>query len=639
MVVLGDLPVSHFTQPFSPESVKSAAMRSMTFTRSFLSAFHISITAAHAAVAPKKPVELPRSPVCDLVRFMAAAGSEQAMVGGVFEGSNTLQTEGFVKIGEIKAVPKAGEWTELKLDNAQVYRWLQYRGPKGVPMKLAEVAFFSGERKLSGVGLSYSLPTDTGGPRKNAFDDNPKTVFESSADEGGIVGVDLRDQATGRTPWFAPAPMQPSKDPASTFVTLHKAPLKVEIRSAPENAVIRYTLDGSWPSETNGIIYREPIVIERTTTLQAVSFLAGHAASPPMVATYLMKDSVKPGLSTFHWGNSLTQTTSQLAPIIRTSGHMHRSAIFARPGAWTKELWDIGLVQEKDRAMGLWNALDHLDHVTVQPRDFDIAEEAGYDIKFFNMAREKSPDVQPWLYCEWTEWKRLRPTDLGKVPSRQMKKTFPALTWEESMGAMLLYMEDLQSEVCDHYTTGKRPRVLPTALAMGWIRNMIDHGQLPGIAKGSFYPLLFADQVHPTTNPLGNVHGNGGYLVDLTWFAAFYGESPEGQILPIGTTFTKERNAIIQRLAWDVIANYPDCGLYREGTETCGKPEFTSDGKTITLKSSTPGAWFRYTLDGTEPTRTRGYVYCGAISEQPGIQLKVIAYKSGMKDSVVVDGK
>ncbi len=72
-----------------------------------------------------------------------------------------------------------------------------------------------------------------------------------------------------------------------------------------------------------------------------------------------------------------------------------------------------------------------------------------------------------------------------------------------------------------------------------------------------------------------------------------------------------------------------------EGTEPCGKPEFTSDGKTITLKSSTPGAWFRYTLDGTEPTRTRGYVYCGAISEQPGIQVKAIAYKSGMKDSAV----
>ena len=63
--------------------------------------------------------------------------------------------------------------------------------------------------------------------------------------------------------------------------------------------------------------------------------------------------------------------------------------------------------------------------------------------------------------------------------------------------------------------------------------------------------------------------------------------------------------------------------------------EITSDGQTITLKSRRPGARFGNTLDGTEPTHTRGYVYCGAISEQPCIQVKVVAYKSGMKDSAV----
>ena len=57
----------------------------------------------------------------------------------------------------------------------------------------------------------------------------------------------------------------------------------------------------------------------------------------------------------------------------------------------------------------------------------------------------------------------------------------------------------------------------------------------------------------------------------------------------------------------------------------------------ITLSSSTPGAWFRYTLDGTTPTRTNGYVYCGVISARPGLTVKAIAYKSGMADSEVTD--
>lgn len=557
------------------------------------------------------------------------------MIGGRIEGSNLSRREGFELLGEIKAAPAAGQWTELSFPNTKVFRWLRYAGPKGSHAKLAELEFHAGARKLSGPGGAYGCVSDSGGFWKLAFDGDPKTVFQSSAADAGFIGIDLRELATARYPQFDPAPPAPSMASAAPAPVLHEGPLQVAIKCPTPGAEIRYTLDGTWPTKQNGAVYSAPIPIAKTTTIQAVSFLAGRAPSPPVAATYLVKGSAKPGLSTFHWGNSLTQTTSLLAPIIRTAGYAHRSAIFARPGAWTKENWDIGLVQEKDRAMGLWNTLDRLDHVTVQPRDFNLDEEAGYDVKFFRMAREKSPDVQPWLYCEWTELKRERPTDRGLVPSSQMTKTFPALTWEESMGAMLLYMEELQQRVCALDQAGKRPRILPTALAMGWMKNLIDRGKLPGIAPGAFYPLLFNDQVHPSTTPLLNETGNGGYLVDLTWFAAFYGESPEGKILPIGTTFTPEQNQTLQRLAWDLILNYPDCGLFQAGSQPCAKPEFAQEDKVLTLKSATPGAWFRYTLDGTEPSRTRGYVYCGAISLQPGIQVKAVAYKSGMADSAI----
>ena len=80
----------------------------------------------------------------------------------------------------------------------------------------------------------------------------------------------------------------------------------------------------------------------------------------------------------------------------------------------------------------------------------------------------------------------------------------------------------------------------------------------------------------------------------------------------------------MQRLAWDVVKNYPDCGLYEAGTTPVAKPAFTTasvgkEGSSVRLSSSTAGAWFRYTLDGTIPTRTRGYVYCGVVSVPPGV--------------------
>jgi hypothetical protein len=89
-----------------------------------------------------------------------------------------------------------------------------------------------------------------------------------------------------------------------------------------------------------------------------------------------------------------------------------------------------------------------------------------------------------------------------------------------------------------------------------------------------------------------------------------------------------------------VVRNYPDCGLYEEGTTPVGAPEFTpgvtsGDVVPVTLSSATPGAWFRYTLDGTTPARERGYVYCGVISARPGMTLKAVAYRSGMADSPV----
>lgn len=347
---------------------------------------------------------------------------------------------------------------------------------------------------------------------------------------------------------------------------------------------------------------------------------------------------LKEGLATFHIGNSLTNTTAKFADFVRTAGIAHKYQSFTAGGHLTWQLWDNQLPKRQKEWDAKLAGYKRIDHFTVQPRDFtknSVDHEADYAIRFFEVIRKHSPEMQPWFYAEWVEKNRNRPTDQGKVASRQMKQTFPALSWEESMAAMLLYNEDLQAKVVETYKEGKRPRVLPSCLAMGWIKNLIDNGKLPGAEKDSFYPLLFSDAVHPNVS--------GGYLVDLTWYAAFYRESPEGKVQPTGTKLTAEQAKVMQQLAWDIVKNYPDCGLYEEGTKPVAVPEFATLGdgpnktQVVTLRSATPGAWFRYTLDGTPPTRTRGYVYCGIIHVPAGATLKAVAYKSGMADSAVTE--
>ena len=560
---------------------------------------------------------------CTRVRFLPGAGSEPAMVGAKVEGSNVSRTEGFVTLAEIKQAPAAKAWGEITFDNTKVYRWLRFAAPHELHGKVSKAESYSGDQLLAGEskGIQYHF-------------------FLRDAQDEQSIGYDLPEAAAQRSA------IKPD-------LGEHEGPVDVTIQST-RDAVIRYTLDGSWPTMEHGETYRAQIHLEKTTTISAAAFLPDRAPSLLATMTYLIRGSSQPGLNTAHVGNSLTGTTGGFWRFARTAGYDHKSAAFLRPGALTRELWAVASGEYKADKLATakettslkrgvsswadyWAKIGKVDLLTMQPRDFDLDKEIAAEIKFLKLFREKSPDLQPWLYCEWVEMARQRPSDRGEVPSYQMKRTFPALTWEESMGAMLLYMEELQHRLGAQYHEGKPSRVLPSALAMGWIKHMIDHGQFPGTKPGTFYPLLFNDQVHPADAP---IHGtaNGAYLVDMTWFSAFYRQKPEGRVLPIETSFTADQARAVERLAWDVIKNYPDCGLYEEGAQPCSKPEFASDGQKITLLSQTQGAWFRYTLDGTTPTRTRGYVYCGVISVQPGIQVMAVAYKSGMADSVAANG-
>ncbi|OAI41464.1 hypothetical protein AYO40_03135 [Planctomycetaceae bacterium SCGC AG-212-D15] len=559
-------------------------------------------------------------PAFNRVRFYPAPGREVVLVGGKFSGSNLSPVTGFKVLAEIKAAPPAGQWTELSFPNDQVYRYIRYEAPAGSHGNVAELEFYAGKMKLTGSGFGT-----TGGWRtwQKALDGDTNTWFDSNNADGQHVGIDLGEKVAAAKPTLEPAP------------GFHKGPVKVVLKCGSAGASIRYTLDGTTPSPATGTSYTAPIAIDKTTTLVAVAFKDGLAPSPLAAGIYHVGAEIKPGFTTFHIGNSLTNTTGQFAAYAKGAGYQHEYRSFTSGGALTVGLWDMATKGRKQEWQQMLDRLLKIDHFTCQPRDFDIAREAENDVRFFNVIRQKSPEFQPWLYIEWVEKNRQRPSDKGTVPSSQMKTLFPALTWEESMGAMLLYGEELQRKLGETYKEGKRPRIIPSCLAMGWVKNMIDHGKLPGAAAGSFYPLLYSDDVHP--------NANGAYLVDMTWFAALYRQSPEGMVLPLAPGLTPEQAGTMQRLAWDTIKNYPDCGLYEEGKTPAGKPEFSpapsaiKEVTSVTLSSSTPGAWFRYTLDGTAPTRTTGYVYCGVVSARPGMTVKAVAYKSGMADSPVAE--
>lgn len=181
-----------------------------------------------------------------------------------------------------------------------------------------------------------------------------------------------------------------------------------------------------------------PLLVVLGIALPSVSVAAADELATKDAAPRLV-------INSFHVGNSLTGNAVRFRDFARTAGIENRSSWFLIGGAYTVKLWKAKEGPDKQRfAKEYAKAAFPLDHFTLQPRDFNLDEEVESERKFIDFVRQKSPDVQPWLYAEWVERDRRRPSDKGVVPSYQMKKTFPAATWEESMSAMLLYVEEVQ---------------------------------------------------------------------------------------------------------------------------------------------------------------------------------------------------
>ncbi|MFM2392494.1 MAG: hypothetical protein RLZZ546_471, partial [Bacteroidota bacterium] len=63
------------------------------------------------------------------------------------------------------------------------------------------------------------------------------------------------------------------------------------LKQVINGAVIKYTLDKSEPDSTHGLIYQEPIAIEKSTMLKAISIKEGWKKSPKLSAFFFEKGS------------------------------------------------------------------------------------------------------------------------------------------------------------------------------------------------------------------------------------------------------------------------------------------------------------------------------------------------------------
>lgn len=117
----------------------------------------------------------------------------------------------------------------------------------------------------------------------------------------------------------------------------YDAPFDVTMSTQTEGAVIRFTMDGSTPSETHGTEYTGPIHVDHTMSLRAVAVKPSWVSSPVNTQTYIFIDQVirqpanPAGLPTSWSGtNADYQMDSKVTNDARYRGQM-RAALLSIP--------------------------------------------------------------------------------------------------------------------------------------------------------------------------------------------------------------------------------------------------------------------------------------------------------------------
>ena len=132
-----------------------------------------------------------------------------------------------------------------------------------------------------------------------------------------LHGKKITDPSLGKAGYLAmPSPRGYNGETFDGFVGdtqfsvdrgFYEESFNLEITSSTEGAKIRYTLDGTAPSTTNGILYEGPINVDKTTVLRAIAYMSGFRPTNIDTHTYIFPEDV---VDQPRMRNSVTQSNA-----------------------------------------------------------------------------------------------------------------------------------------------------------------------------------------------------------------------------------------------------------------------------------------------------------------------------------------
>jgi hypothetical protein len=249
----------------------------------------------------------------------AAPGSTTVLPNGIYESHGTAVTPGSLYLAQLKQRLGTSALTNIG-----------YSDTNGTALPVAAPTFSPAAGTYTttqtvtitsatpGAAIRYTTngttPTSTSGtlyagPISVAATETVKAIaYEGGLSDSAVSTAVYTIGAAVNAPVFSPA--------AGTY----NNNTNVTITSSTSGATIRYTTDGSTPSETVGTVYTGPVTISATTTLKAIAYESGLADSTITTGTYTLQVAAPvftPGSGTYTAAQSVTITCATSGASIR----------------------------------------------------------------------------------------------------------------------------------------------------------------------------------------------------------------------------------------------------------------------------------------------------------------------------------
>lgn len=446
------------------------------------------------------------------------------------------------------------------------------------------------------------------------------TTLKAYAIKAGYADSQIVTGTYGIGGIFTPTVASPVFDPLPGTYTSAQ---NVSISTATAGATIHYTLNGSIPSRTNGIVYSGAIAMAANTinNLRAIAFLDGQFDSPVVSGTYTITGTVADVVFTPAGG---TYTSSQ--QVILTS---------STPGAYIHYTTD-GSEPDESKPQYINGITVPLNSVnfTIKAKAFRsgwIPSATGTEV--FNVT--------------------------GTISFEQPVFTPAPGNYNNPVNVTLAAVTPPTAAV--YYTTdGSRPSAIngtlytgafvidgnttltAEAFLDGWQSALVSGDYTFTTAAPSFNPIAgYYDAAQNVVLSSATAGATIRYTIDGSIPTPGYGTVYTTPILV-------NVNQTIRAIAYktDYAPSNLVAATYTIGVSipVVNNPVFTPASGTYTvaqnveISTTTPAASIRYTTDGSDPSATWGTIYSGAIPvpTDTNLYIKAIAYREGWTSSAIV---